>query len=336
VALPFIRYSSFWRQEGDFQDILLSSVLEMRRNLDAYPFRDRMSADNRDSLLGSCTKHVYALRPLEDGSSDDFALDLPLFCEQALIPSESGPFDAGVLVGDQCAVAIGGAAHICICHAFSDGKFYSAFNVIDQLDDRVGECGAYAFGRSRGFLFENPADCGTGFSARSLLHLPALAMSNAHDEIRSVCAEYEIAVSSFSAGPSLPLFVISTKNIPGDSEQDFCANILGAVTALARMERDARDNHYQKYRLQLEDLAWRSYGLLRNARMISWNEAAEYLFNMRLGAILPILDSVRPSQISRLVFETTDIFLRRFCGDDTASDHIVRAEMIRRALNKEQ
>jgi protein arginine kinase len=161
-------------------------------------------------------------------------------------------------------------------------------------------------------------------------------MSNAHDEIRTLCGEYEVAVSPYSAAQSLPLFLFSTKNIPGESEQDFCANILGAIGAVARMERDARGDHCAKYRLQLEDLAWRSYGLLCNARMISWNEAAEYLFNMRLGAVLSILDTVQTAQINRLVFETTDVFLRRFCGEDTSSDSRVRAEMIRRALKKEQ
>lgn len=334
MSQPFIRYSNFWRGEGDFQDILLSSAVEMRRNFREYPFRGRMSGDDRDDLVRRCSGHVHSLRRSGDGSASDYELDLPLFREQALLNPDV-PFDTGILAEDQCSVAIGGPSHISICHVFSDGKFYSAFNVLDSLDDRVGECCAYAFDEKTGFLFDNPAECGTGFTGRALLHLPALAMSNAHDEVRSVCAGFEVAVSPYPSAQALPLFVLSTKNIPGESEQEFCANILGAITALARLERESRDNHYAKYRLQLEDLAWRSYGLLRSARMISWGEAAEYLFNMRMGAILHILDSVKSEQLCRLVFETTDAFLRRFCGEDTSSDNTVRADMIRRALNKE-
>lgn len=335
MSQPLVRYSSFWRGEGDFQDILLSSAVEMRRNLKAYPFRGRMSGDERDDLIRRCSEHVHSLRQPGDGAESDYELDLSLFREQALLAADT-PFDLGILAGEQCAVALGGPSHISICHAFSDGKFYSAFNILDSLDDRVSECGAYAFDEKTGFLFDNPAECGTGFSARALLHLPALAMSNAHDEVRSVCAGFEVAVSPYPSAQSLPLFVLSTKNIPGESEQEFCANILGAIGALARLERESRDSHYAKYRLQLEDLSWRSYGLLRSARMISWSEAAEYLFNMRMGTILHILDSVKSEQLCRLVFETTDAFLRRFCGDDTSSDNTVRADMIRRALNKEQ
>ena len=67
MPLPFIRYSSFWRQEGDFQDVLLSSVVEMRRNLEGYPFRGRMSEDDRDALIRQCTGHIYTLRSPEDG-----------------------------------------------------------------------------------------------------------------------------------------------------------------------------------------------------------------------------------------------------------------------------
>lgn len=330
---PFIRYSDFWQQSGDFSDVFLSGVVEMRRNLSSYPFCNKMNESDRSSLLGLFRDRLSPVSSL----NDDFLTeaDAPLFREQVLSQAQGGvPFDSGFITDGGCAVTVNGPSHIGIFHASSDGKFYSAFNAVDGLDDRIGEQLDYAFSERSGFLFDNPAECGTGFSARALLHLPAVSMSNGQDEIRAICAEYETDVSQYSGSMTLPVFILSTKNVPGESEQEFCANILGAVSVLAKLEREAREDHLTRFRVQLEDLVWRSYGLLGNARLIPWHESAEYLFNIRLGAVLSVIDTFTVAEINRLIFETTDAFLLRFCGDDASAHPVVRAELIRRAMNK--
>ena len=334
MAPPLIRYSDFWRQNGDYSDVLLSGVVEMRRNLSAFPFSNKMNASDRASLLNLFTDRlspvvVHNREPLTEA-------DAPLFREQILAQPHSGIlFDSGFVTDNGCAVTVNGHSHIGIFHASGDGKFYSAFNTVDSLDDKIGEHLDYAFSERSGFLSGNPSECGTGFTARALLHLPAMTMSNGQDEIRAICAEYETEMTQYSGNMTLPVFIVSTKNIPGESEQEFCANILGAVAVLAKLEREAREDHRARFRVQLEDLVWRSYGLLGNARIVSWQESAEYLFNVRLGAVLSVMNIFTIEEINRLIFETTDAFLLRFCGEDASAHPVVRADLLRRAMNKE-
>ena len=328
---PLIRYEDFWNSPSDSSEVEIYSVLTMSRNLASFPFQGRMETKEQNELFSICDNQISTVA---SGRSFEYpALEhRSLFAEQSLFPGEETLFRKVLTTGQASGIAAGGKSHLVLSHAFSDGKFYSAFNEIDTLDDRIGEKVEYAFSGKFGYLFENPADCGTGFSAKALLHLPALSISNAREEVRTLCSEFDTQIVPFRK-ESLPLYILTANNRFGDSEQDLCANIQGAISSLDRMEREARETHKSQRLAQLEDLIWRSYGLLCNCRMISWEEEAEYLLNLRLGLILSVFPHFDFKTINTLIFETSDPFLSCYSDDQGTDDTILRADLIRRAMN---
>ena len=333
-----IPYENFWNAAGEYPDIHIASVMIMRRNIADVPFRSKMEVRDGQFILNAVQKNASKLFPSKqciiDADLDEN--DFKYFNEESLGFASGEPnFDAMLSDGCGNAVAVNGKAHINMYHLMPDTMYFAGFNKLDDLDDRINESLRYAFLPTLGYLFEDPSVCGSGFTIKTLLHLPILSMSAPPDDIMSICYDYDVEVTGLDKTFQLPAVVLTTKANGGDSEQDTCSNLARAVAACAHAERQSRDEYYEKYRNQIDDAVWRSYGLLRHCRMIQWKEASEYLMNLRFGAVMSVLKDIPLEKINRLFYETMPAHsIRRFTGSDFTEDTIIRADTIRSILEQ--
>ena len=93
---------------------------------------------------------------------------------------------------------------------------------------------------------------------------------------------------------------------------------------------------FSEHRRQVEDRVWRAHAILRNARMISSEEALHLLSQVRLGQNLGVLEKVDPMIVNRLFILTRPAHLQKREGRELSPQErdMVRADFLRDSLAK--
>ena len=88
--------------------------------------------------------------------------------------------------------------------------------------------------------------------------------------------------------------------------------------------------------IKLEDIIYRSYGILSNCRKISNEEVLRLLSNVKLGVDLGILDKLNDLKVQKLYLYTKDANLQKYFGEkyEKMELDVKRAEIIKLIINK--
>ena len=86
----------------------------------------------------------------------------------------------------------------------------------------------------------------------------------------------------------------------------------------------------------LQDIIYRSYGILTNCRKISLEETRKLLSNIKLGTDLGILQELTDLQVQKLYLYTKPANLQKYLGNqyDAIERDIKRAEVIKQILKE--
>jgi protein arginine kinase len=131
------------------------------------------------------------------------------------------------------------------------------------------------------------------------------------------------------------IYQISNQVTLGQSEREIIENIEGVARQIISSERKAREDLYKKQRIQIEDRVGRAYGILSHAKIMSTKEYMTLMSDVRLGAVLGILDV----DINRIDILTTHIQpanLQKIYGIqlDPYERDVKRAEYIISQINR--
>ena len=98
-------------------------------------------------------------------------------------------------------------------------------------------------------------------------------------------------------------------------------------------ERNAR-KFLAKDSIELEDTVYRSYGILKECRKITLDEAQELISNIKLGTDLGVLTELNDSQVQKLILYTKPANMQKFLGEqyERIERDIKRAEVIKQIL----
>jgi protein arginine kinase len=112
------------------------------------------------------------------------------------------------------------------------------------------------------------------------------------------------------------LYIVSNKKALGVSEIDIVEKMDEIVTTVVEMETEARDDYVSMRKTQLEDRIWRSFGLLKYAKTMSYAESIEYLSNVRLGVILSIIKNISLMQVNDVMVRIQSAHLQKYVGHE--------------------
>ena len=85
---------------------------------------------------------------------------------------------------------------------------------------------------------------------------------------------------------------------------------------------------------ELEDKAWRSYGILKYAREVSSKESKELISAVILGNALGIIDKKINTSLIELMIKTEPALISGGSDMDAKTRDLKRAELIRSALDE--
>ncbi|MDO5301796.1 MAG: hypothetical protein Q4E76_04810 [Tissierellia bacterium] len=202
----------------------------------------------------------------------------------------------------------------------------------------IEEAIPFSFHKKMGYLTTSPTNVGTGLRASSMLHLPALARSGMGPIHKSATRMGFVLRGMKGEGSEAMghLYQISNERTLGLTEEEFIQRADSLSQELMELELRKRKELYLDHLIELEDMVHRSYGILRNARMLDYREALDHLSYVLLGVELSLLKPKKSFDFYDTVLALAKAHLQQEWGSilDEKSTMIYRANKAR-ALMKE-
>ena len=343
---------SKWLQHtpSDSDHIVISSRIRLARN-----FRDTLFTNKNDEVA---LHHVDSIArglvtTLKDSDNQDYysiSLDKLSDIERAIlvekhlispVMAEKMPYRS-LLVSDDASVAImvNEEDHLRIQTMEAGLNLMDAFHHAERIDNSIDEKQLFAFNESFGYLTACPTNVGTGLRASVMLHLPALAMTGRINRLVRSIVQLGYSVRGLYGEGSDALghmYQVSNQRTMGIREADTIEQLTKIVEGIIAEERKSRQSLLHNDKEGLEDVLWRSYGVLQNARRVNGKEALTKLSDIQLGVDLNILPQWGKDSFNELVAITRPNFLSKYAGNDNLTDierDSYRAKVIRQKLSK--
>ena len=315
--------SKWYLNPGSNDDIVLSTRIRLARNLSSLPFQSRMTPEQKKEL---CQKVRAALQGVNLGENKLSFIEmnslsdtqrLALVETHTISPEFMDSPENKLLVlskDEDISIMVGEEDHIRIQVMRSGLELNDALKTADLLDNVLDETLDYAFSEQLGFLTACPTNLGTGLRASVMLHLPALEQAGAINQLARTISKLGLTIrGTYGEGSDAKgaQYQISNQITLGISEEMAVQNLQSMVEQVIAQEKNARKAVWPQP-MRLEDIVWRSLGLLQNARMISGKEAEELLSYLRLGVSMGILPGVTVQTLNGL---STKIGAGALCRD---------------------
>ena len=342
--------SSWLQLDTDATDhIVISSRIRLARNFDGVLFTNRndmSSLEKVNSFSRSLLKplkdvdgHQYSNINLEQLSERDRAI---LVEKHLMSPAleEKLPY-RNLVVSDDASIVImvNEEDHLRIQSMVSGLRLEEAYERILKIDKTIEDKYPYAFDERFGYLTACPTNVGTGLRASVMLHLPALTISGKITRLIRSIIQLGYSVRGLYGEGSEALgniYQISNQRTMGTSEEDTIEQLTKIVEGIIAEERKSRQLLLHNDKEGLEDVLWRSYGVLQNARRVNGKEALTKLSDIQLGVDLNILPQWGKDSFNELIAITRPNFLSKYAGNDNLTDierDSYRAKIIRQKLS---
>ena len=341
-----VKQSGEWlKGTGPESDIVISSRVRLARNLIRFPFLTRSTLEDKKKIVELITEKIREAKIsrnmliilLEKAGK----LDRLVLSERQLISKDLAEAKdsraVAISKSENISLMVNEEDHLRIQVLKSGLELFEAWKEIDRIDDKLAGKLPLAFDPNLGYLTACPTNVGTGLRASVMLHLPALVMSKQIEKVINMVGKINLAVRGLYGEGTQALgdfYQISNQVTIGRSEVEIIEDLKAVVPNVINYERRARQALFEQNRYGLEDRIWRSYGMLRNARVISSEETMYLLSGLRLGINMNIIKDIEIGKVNELFIFTQPAHLQKIENKklDPQKRDIARADFIRRQL----
>lgn len=338
--------SKWFDGSGPGAEIVISSRIRLARNLVGYEFLPCLSAERQAQLLEELKETILSLDLGEKvfyvDVSKSSPLEQDLLVERHLISRRhaggKGPRGAIIAPSESFTAMINEEDHLRV-QVFKTGlQLKECWRQIDNIDNEIEKKVEYAFDPNYGYLTACPTNLGTGIRVSVMLHLPALKMTGQIDKFFNAARDTDLMVRGlFGEGTDAvgDFFQLSNQVTLGVSEEqiveEFSESIVPKITQFEAM---ARQTLLTQQSDALDDKIQRALGVLRNARLISSQEALFLLSHVRMGINLGRVNGISLDAVNELFMLTQPAHLQLNSGQTLDPDHrdAMRAKIIRSRL----
>jgi protein arginine kinase len=332
---------------GPLNNIVLSSRLRLARNIKDIPFPFKASDEQLKIVMNQSEEILKNNKIFSNFKIIDLnnltAMQISFLVEKRLISIALAkyirPYRAFIYNPDETiSIMINEEDHYRIQAMLPGFQLKRVWELIDWYDNKIEEDVEYAFNDIEGFLTCCPTNVGTGLRASVMLHLPALIVTNRLQELMNMVSKKGYAVRGFyGEGTNFQgnLFQVSNQITLGLSEMKIIENLEIIIKELIDEERKARKELLIHSKQKVEDQVMRSYGILKNAKIISTTEAVNLLSNIRFGIEMGLLIKIGYDAINRLMLIIQPGYLQLIKEKkmNQVQRGLARAEIIQEQLN---
>ena len=299
---------NWYLQNSNNGDVAKSSRIRLVRNLNEFKF-NLSKKEEIEKLENKIKENLYSigygLKFLKLQDMDEITKQS--LVEKNLISPEfvkKRGKTGSILINDEenIVIMIGGENHLSI-QVFSPGfDLENTLNLAIEIDEKIGNLLGFAINKKYGYLTSSPADVGTGLKASVMLNLPGLSKTRNTRRILETITNFGMNIRGEYGGnlqENEEIYQIANKQTLGITEKEIIENLKVIVQKVIEQERQAR-KMLTKNELELEDMIYRSYGILTNCKKLSYGEAKELLSNIKLGTDLGLLRELTDSKVQKL------------------------------------
>lgn len=290
----------WYLETGPEWSVVISTRIRLARNIADIPFPCRMTKKQSAEVI---EKARAALLDSDLSGNFDFIDMQKLTPARAMSLSErhlispefaSNREGRGLFLSkdESVSIMLNEEDHIRIQVMLPGMQLEQALKQADYIDDRFDGKLNYAFDENLGYLTQCPTNLGTGLRASLMLHLPALEESGTLSNFTAAVAKLGLVMrGTYGEGSRVngSFYQLSNQVTLGISEKQAIDNLSVVAKQLISQELEAREA-YRKTGAAFEDKIWRSFGVLKNARILSTEECMTLVSNVRLGATMNIID----------------------------------------------
>lgn len=334
---------NWYLQNGKESDVVVSSKVRLSRNIDGYKFN--LNKEEKKEIENLVQKNLYQI----GYGLKFFKLeDMDEITKQSLVEKDLLNYEfafnkekiGAILINDEenICIMIGEEDHLRI-QVFNCGlDLENTLNLAIEIDEKIEEALGYAVHPKYGYLTSCPNNLGTGLKASVMVHLPALSKTKNTIRILDATKNFGVNIRGVygeNTEDFSDMYQISNRQTLGISEREIIKNLKIIVEKIIEQERKAR-KLLAKDELDLQDIIYRSYGILTNCRKISLEETRKLLSNIKLGTDLGILQELTDLQVQKLYLYTKPANLQKYLGNqyDAIERDIKRAEVIKQILKE--
>ncbi|NLN49905.1 MAG: protein arginine kinase [Clostridiales bacterium] len=335
--------SGWITEKGPQNEIVLSSRIRLARNLKDTPFPIYLKEAQSDKVVDS-VKSPFANTLNRDyylyNMDKTDLLDKQILLERHLISKELVKSNSGAAIiskDDIISIMVNEEDHIRIQAILPGLQIMEAWKLADGIDNMLEEQLDYAYDEKLGYLTCCPTNVGTGMRASSMVHLPALNLTGSIGKILQTVTQIGLTIRGlYGEGTEIlgNLFQISNQITLGPTEEEIIDNTNGVTNQIIEKEREARNILLNSNRIQLEDKILRSWGILRNAKIITSQECMKLLSDIRLGVDLDIIKGLSISTINEIMIDTQSAGISKYAKKELTAEvcDILRAQIIKEKL----
>lgn len=333
---------SWYNEQGEQDGIIICSRVRLARNLRQYPFPHKLDEASAKKVVQDVKTASAAT--LQDSFnfidiSQTPSANLHQLMEQRFISPKmvKHPQKSALLMSkdEYASVMINEEDHIRIQTLFAGSRLENAYNMADFIDNKLSEKIEFGFSDKFGFLTCCPTNLGTGLRASAMLHLPALTISGQINELLAAVGRLGIAVRGVYGEGSSPegnIYQVSNQVTLGLSEDETIRKFNDVVQRIVEKERQLEKAMYAANTLKISDNISRSYGVLKYAKMLSVSEIAKLISDMRLGAVLGLIN-IPHEQLNQIMITTLPAHIAEQCEGNSKTEHeMKRAEIVQKML----
>jgi len=283
------------------RDIVLCARVRLARNYEDIPF----DVHDRPEFAAICVARtvgamkaagadqgyrVFKLRDIPEVDRKCLA-ECRVISKDLLANADS----AAAMVNERegVTIMIGEDDHLRIQARRGEFDLLSAASAAFRVDDVLSRQVSFAFDEQLGYLTACPTNTGTGMRASLLMHLPLLTRGKQMGNVGQLVSKVGLNIRGvYGEGSEAlgDLYLVSNQVTLGRTEQELIATVTALGNQLSDMERGLRMKAMGQGRIPLEDVVYRAWGVLTNARVLPMNEFYQHWSNVRLGAALGLLN----------------------------------------------
>lgn len=287
--------NEWFNGSGPMAEVVISSRIRLARNLAGYKFLTRCSKDEKAEILDKLRSILMSLELGDEvfyiSISKVPVLDRNCLVERHLISRHHafGKGPRGVVISrrESFTAMINEEDHLRTQIIKGGLQLTECFEQINRIDDMIEQKLAYAFSSRYGYLTACPTNLGTGVRVSAMLHLPALKITGRIKKFFNAAKTMNLAVRGlFGEGTKAAgdFYQISNQVTLGISQQDIVSQFEDTIIPeIVEYEKAARARLLSKEPQLLDDKVSRAMALLRNARLVSSQEALLLLSHLRMA-----------------------------------------------------
>ncbi len=330
--------NKWYEKITDKSDLYVATRIRLVRNLQEYPFPCRLS-DTVNGLLTDILQGTgKALeedlgRELHSSTFAGFsALEMQALKERRIInksiQEKKHPMGLTVSADESVSVVFNGDDHIRMQVSVPGLSLEEAWRVACQIDDFYNQRFEYAFDEKLGYLTTFPTNTGTGMRGYVLMHLPFLSAGGGMQKLNREIGRYGLVIKgAFGDLEENPgdIVVLCNQKTLGISEADIIEVLTNIAAHLAAQEVRLREKSLKQSYSQHQDRIYKSYGILKYARMLELPEALNCLSSLKWGIGNGLVETEGNMNCYRLMLECQDANLQMLYDKPMEGESLCRA-----------